>query len=41
MIVDPENLRFLFQGMVDKDKSQKEYGAFDWRLGILDPVVSE
>ncbi|MGK0185151.1 MAG: hypothetical protein ACI9R3_000926 [Verrucomicrobiales bacterium] len=41
LIVDPENLRFLFQGMIDKDKSEKDYGAFDWRLGILEPVESK
>jgi hypothetical protein len=38
LVVDPENLRFLFQGMWDKDKSGRSYGAFQWRLGMLTPV---
>jgi hypothetical protein len=38
MIVDPENLRFVFQGMLEKDKGGKGYGQFDWRIGMLTPV---
>ena len=37
LLIDPSNLRFLFQGMWDKDKADKSYGAFQWRLGIIDP----
>lgn len=38
MTVDPTHLRFLFQGMWDKHKSGKEYGQFQWRIGLLTPV---
>ncbi|MHC4606148.1 MAG: non-reducing end alpha-L-arabinofuranosidase family hydrolase [Planctomycetota bacterium] len=38
MVVDPANLRFLFQGMLDKHKSGKGYGQFQWRIGLLTPV---
>lgn len=41
LVVDPENLRFLFQGMWDKDKSGKGYGQFQWRLGLLTPADDE
>ncbi len=35
LTVDPSNLRFVFQGMLDEDKSGKGYGQFQWRIGIL------
>lgn len=38
LTVDPGNLRFVFQGMLDKDKSGKGYGQFSWRIGMLTPV---
>ncbi len=38
MTVDPANLRFVFQGMLDKEKAGKGYGQFPWRLGILTPA---
>lgn len=38
LTVDPANLRFLFQGMWDKDKAGSAYGQFQWRLGLLTPV---
>ncbi len=38
LTIDPACLRFLFQGMLDKDKSGKSYGGFQWRLGMLTPV---
>jgi hypothetical protein len=38
LTVDPRDLRFLFQGMWDKDKSGKAYGQFQWRIGMLTPV---
>ena len=41
LTVDPGNLRFLFQGMLDKDKGGKGYGQFQWRLGMLTPVGEE
>ncbi len=39
MTVDPANLRFVFQGMLDKDKGSKAYGQFQWRIGILTSVT--
>lgn len=38
LTIDPANLRFVFQGMLEKDKSGKKYGQFVWRIGILTPV---
>lgn len=36
--VDPENLRFVFQGVSDEAKAGKPYGEIPWRLGILEPA---
>ncbi|MHC4741785.1 MAG: non-reducing end alpha-L-arabinofuranosidase family hydrolase [Planctomycetota bacterium] len=33
--VDSDNLRFLFQGVTNKQRSGKSYGKIPWRLGIL------
>lgn len=41
LTVDPGKLRFVFQGMWDKHKSGKEYGQFQWRIGMLTPVSAE
>ena len=41
LVVDPANLKFLFQGMFDKDKSGIGYGQFQWRLGLLTPVARD
>ncbi len=41
LIVDPHNLRFVFQGMFDQHKSGKGYGDFQWRIGILTPAAQE
>ncbi|WP_162275937.1 non-reducing end alpha-L-arabinofuranosidase family hydrolase [Roseimaritima ulvae] len=41
LTVDPENLQFVFQGMLEKHKSGKGYGAFQWRIGLLTPADSE
>ncbi len=38
MIVDPADLRFVFQGMLDNEKDGKGYGQFQWRIGMLKPV---
>jgi len=35
--VAPANLRFLFQGVRDKDRAGKPYGQIPWRLGLLEP----
>ena len=40
LVIDPSNLRFVFQGMWDKDKSGRGYGQFQWRIGMLTPVTS-
>ena len=37
MMVDPEHLRFVFQGMREQEKAGKN-GQFPWRIGILSPV---
>ena len=41
LTVDPRHLQFLFQGMWDEHKSGKEYGQFQWRIGLLTPVPAE
>ena len=38
MTVDPANLRFVFQGVLESEKAGKGYGQFPWRIGILTPV---
>ena len=38
LTVDPENLRFVFQGMLDQQKDGKTYGQFPWRIGMLTPA---
>lgn len=38
MTVDPDSLRFVSQGMLEKEKVGKGYGQFPWRIGILTPV---
>ena len=39
--VDPQNLRFIFQGMLEKNKVAKGYGQFQWRIGLLKPVQAK
>jgi hypothetical protein len=41
LTIDPDNLKFIFQGMLDKDKSGRGYGQFQWRIGMLIPVVPD
>jgi len=36
--VDPNNLRFLFQGVSDQRQAGKKYGEIPWHLGILEPA---
>lgn len=38
LTIDPEDLRFVFQGLLDKEKAGKGYGRFPWRIGILTPA---
>jgi len=37
--VDPARLRFLFQGVGDRERAGKKYGEIPWRLGMLEMVV--
>ena len=41
LTVDPNNLSFIFQGMLDGNKSGKDYGQFQWRIGMLTPVAMD
>lgn len=36
MEVDPEKLRFVFQGASDREYGGQGYGGIPWRLGILE-----
>jgi hypothetical protein len=36
LTIDPAHLRFLFQGVLQKDMAGKKYGEIPWRLGILE-----
>ena len=36
--VDPTRLRFLFQGVLERNRRGKPYGQIPWRLGVLEPV---
>ncbi len=38
LVVDPRNLRLVFQGMLDSHKSGRSYGHFQWRIGMLEPA---
>jgi hypothetical protein len=38
LTVDPQNLRFVFQGCLDSEKRGKGYGQWPWRIGILTPT---
>jgi hypothetical protein len=36
--VDPKALRFVFQGVLEKDKAGRNYGQIPWRIGLLTPI---
>lgn len=38
LVVDPDKLRLLFQGVTDRAKRGKKYGEIPWRLGMLRPA---
>jgi hypothetical protein len=38
LTIDPNNWRFVFQGMFDRHKTGKGYGEFQWRIGMLTPA---
>lgn len=35
LVVDPQRLQFLFQGVSDEARAGKKYGEIPWRLGLL------
>jgi hypothetical protein len=39
--VDPTDLRFVFQGVLDRDRQGRGYGEIPWRLGLLRPERPE
>ncbi len=39
LMVDPDNLRFVFQGVTNSGRAGKDYGQIPWRLGILKPAA--
>lgn len=38
LTVDPDNLRFVFQGILQREKRGRNYGKLPWRIGLLTPV---
>jgi hypothetical protein len=38
MMIDPVDLRFVFQGMLEEGKIGRGYGQFPWRIGMLTPA---
>lgn len=38
LTIDPTHLRFVFQGLWDRDKSGRQYSQLPWRIGMLTPV---
>jgi len=38
LVVEPRNLRLVFQGALDRDRAGKKYGEIPWRLGLLELV---
>ena len=38
LLVDPHNIRLLFQGVTETARAGKPYGRIPWRLGILKPA---
>ena len=41
LVVDALKLRFLFQGVLDKDREGKKYGEIPWRLGVLSNSMTD
>ncbi|MCX8107889.1 MAG: non-reducing end alpha-L-arabinofuranosidase family hydrolase, partial [Verrucomicrobiae bacterium] len=39
LTVDPNNLRFVFQGMLERENAGRTYGQFPWRIGMLTPIA--
>jgi len=41
LTVDPAHLSFVFQGVSDRQRAGKPYGAIPWRLGMLKPAAAQ
>lgn len=37
--IDPAHLQFVFRGMLDRHKQAQGHGEFQWRIGVLKPVI--
>ncbi len=37
LTIDPKNMKFVFQGMLEENKRKPGYGNFQWRIGMLEP----
>ncbi|MCA8995570.1 MAG: hypothetical protein KDA80_01235 [Planctomycetaceae bacterium] len=37
LLIDPKEMRFVFQGLFEREKQGLGYGKFPWRIGILTP----
>ena len=40
LTIDADYLHFVFQGMLEKDKSRKSYGKYSWRIGMLTAIYA-
>ena len=38
LTLDPDNIKFVFQGMLEEHKAGKGYGNYSWRIGMLTPT---
>jgi len=38
LTINPAHLEFVFQGILQSEKSGKPYGQYPWRIGLLRPV---
>jgi hypothetical protein len=41
LTVDPAKLRFVFQGVLDRDRAGRPYGQIPWRLGLLEAATED
>jgi len=37
LTIDPKNMKFVFQAMLEENKRKTGFGNFQWRIGILEP----
>ncbi len=38
LCIDPTRMEFVFQGMLQSEKSGRSYGQYPWRIGLLKPA---